>query len=339
MDLILEIQQTIYAHGKKTKSNISTDELKKVGADTLSQEMFGFIQKLKNIIAYLDPIPEVVKKHNAEFNQLKTENDKLKEYSQIYSKMEEGFQDWKMEVRTEFDKKGGTDSALDAENIQKAISEEVQKTLPSVLKSVVKEVTAEKKFSKTWADIVQGAQTDIKEEFGKTFKTTLESALQENQGDILEKTLMKQEADQFEKSRRCRNIVITMVPESTKTEIPDKVADDTHFITQVIGIPEPKIVKCYRSGPPLGQGSNRDRTDPRPLVVTLESPQLALHYHKYGNGNRIITKDNGECWINQDFTRAERHANYLARKARRNRSSGGDAEGARSGNEDTVAAV
>ena len=40
--------------------------------------------------------------------------------------------------------------------------------------------------------------------------------------------------------------------------------------------------------------------------------------HKYGNGNKIV--DEGTVyWVNPDYTRAERKANYLARQKRKER--------------------
>ena len=157
-------------------------------------------------------------------------------------------------------------------DIKQAISEEVQRTLPNILKDIVKEVTIERKLNKTWADVVKNAKNDIKEEFGKTFKSTLEFALKENQDDIVQQTITKQESDQQEKERRARNIVITDVVESDKTEIRDKINHDVNFIVKLLDIDESKIVKCYRPGPPIGQGSNSNRTKPRPLGVILETP-------------------------------------------------------------------
>jgi hypothetical protein len=60
------------------------------------------------------------------------------------------------------------------------------------------------------------------EQVGSTLKSAMESALKDNQTDIVERTVMKQEADQAEKQKRCRNIVITGIPESTKSTVEEK---------------------------------------------------------------------------------------------------------------------
>lgn len=62
---------------------------------------------------------------------------------------------------------------------------------------------------------------------------------------------------------------------------------------------------------------------PRPLVVTMQSPELAKEYHKYGNGSRLTT-DNQDFWVNPDYMLAERRANYRARQARKHRGRGGN---------------
>ena len=62
------------------------------------------------------------------------------------------------------------------------------------------------------------------------------------------------------------------------------------------------IEKFFR--PPLGKGSNSDRSTPRPLVDVLEIPELARVQHKYGNGHRII-RDGTKLWISPNLTRAE----------------------------------
>ena len=130
--------------------------------------------------------------------------------------------------------------------------------------------------------------------------------------------MIKHDSDQLEKERRSRNIVVSGVKESNKPNIDDKITEDKAFLTDVLEIQSSKIVKCSRAGPPLGTGSNKERTAPRPLIVVLESPQLASKYHEFGNGNRIL-HDNDVYWINPDYTKSERIANWRARQARKNR--------------------
>ncbi len=75
-------------------------------------------------------------------------------------------------------------------------------------------------------------------------------------------------------------------------------------------------MKVYRAGSKTSTNGS-DNTKPRPLIVILQSPDLAKQAHKYGNGNRIIDGNNKTYWINPDYTQAERRANYEARQARK----------------------
>ena len=73
----MEIQKTIYNYTKKTK--ISADDIKKVGSEKLSQDLFGFIEKLKNVVANLEPIIPAAIASNKELSILKKENEKAKD--------------------------------------------------------------------------------------------------------------------------------------------------------------------------------------------------------------------------------------------------------------------
>ena len=171
---------------------------------------------------------------------------------------------------------------------------------------------------KSYADMLKNSQKKMKDDFGKTIKATLETSLKDHQGEIVEKTVMKHEADLYEKERRSRNIVISNVPESNKSDVKEKIEDDIIFIQDVIGIDRSTIVKASRAGSKKPNDSAESAVNrPRPLIVILQSPDLAKQSHKYGNGQRIIDNNNNAYWINPDYTQAERRANYEARKARK----------------------
>ena len=121
-----------------------------------------------------------------------------------------------------------------------------------------------------------------------------------------------------DKERRTRNVVITTVPESSLANIPDRVAADKTIAAQLLKVTPDQIERCYRAGPPLGTGSNKDSNRPRPLVVVLETPELARSKHKYGNWCKVV-EEREQHWINPDLSRAERRANFEARQRRRER--------------------
>ena len=237
-------------------------------------------------------------------DDLRAKTDKWVEYSNVVSKVEELFDGWKGQIQEEI-------------GLESQVKQCVKQNLKAVVKEAVDIVVDTQDFKKTFSDAVKGSKKAIKIEAEKSFKTSLTQALKENQTEILEQTVTRYDADQFEKEKRCRNIVINNITESSAQNINERIKADTQFVSSLLDISETKIERCFRAGPPLGTGTNKDRISPRPLIIILESPELARHYHKYGNGSKIIYEGN-DYWINPDLTRAERRANYHARQLRRN---------------------
>ena len=266
------------------------------------KQVADYVKKKDNIVEELNESKDALETEN---NQLHTQNEKWVEYSKIYAKIEEGFEGWKKELKEEF-------------SVEKQVQKCVKDSLKSIVKDVVKATTENQIFEKTFAEAVKQSQDKISSEARKTFKSSLQEAFQENQDKIVEKTISKHDADQYEKEKRSRNVCISNVTESKKGEIPEKIAEDTRFASQLLQIPEGSIEACFRVGPPLGQGSNEDRLTPRPLIVVLESPDAARKQHRYGIGVKV-TSNNRDFWINPDLTRAERKANYDARQFRKRR--------------------
>lgn len=93
LSIISDIQLTIYNY--TTKQKISPADIKKIGSDKLSEDVFGFIQKIKNVVKHLEPVIPHIESNNEEFQAMKTENDKLSEYSRIVDKIDEHMTDWR----------------------------------------------------------------------------------------------------------------------------------------------------------------------------------------------------------------------------------------------------
>ena len=93
------------------------------------------------------------------------------------------------------------------------------------------------------------------------------------------------------------------------------------FVKDITGISDNEIVKCIRAGPKINKRTGI-KVETRPIIVTVESPELAKRLHKYGNGNRVLS-DGKIWWINPDLTLSERQANYRARELMRGRRNNG----------------
>eukprot|EP00116_Pleurobrachia_bachei_P005844 sb/3466106/ len=238
-------------------------------------------------------------------------NEKLTDYSKVTDKVQEMLTEFKRDLPDP------AQSQVDV-TMKKEIKDAVKDNLKEVMTEAVNKIVNTDKMKKTFAEVVNNSQNIIKKETKKCFDESLSSALQESQNEIVAKTTARQEDDQFEKERRVRNVTVVNIPESSLPESKDREEADAVFTSELLQIRRNQVIACYRAGPPIGTGSNKDKEGPRPLIVVLETPELAKSKHKYGNGDRIIV-DGVIYWVNPDLTRAERKANWRAREKRKER--------------------
>ena len=202
-------------------------------------------------------------------------------------------------------------------DLRTMIQEELEKAIPLITNSVTSEVVrqTEEKTNKKWSEVVKSNQDT---------KTAIETTITENQKKVVADVITKQDADMVERDRRSKNIVIKGVPESTATNDKEKQAHDWEKVLDIFDIVHIEEESCYRlvrAGPKLGTGYNKNRTEPRPLIATLESPQLAADLHRHGFGRRLMvefgtSEHEKECWINPDLIKSDRDAAFDARKLR-----------------------
>ena len=253
-------------------------------------------------------LADEIKSVKRDLVRLETANEKLKDYENVVTKVQDVMDGWKSNTDT-----------VDM-SIKREVKKVVKNNLKEIMTETVKTIFKTEKMEKTFADVLKNSEKRIVQETKKCFEQSLTSALKESQSEIISTTSARQEADTADKEKRIRNVVITTVPESELPEIPQRIAADKIIAAEILDVSTDDIERCFRAGPPLGTGSNKERTGPRPLIVVLATPELARGKHKYGNGCRV-NKDGVEYWINPDQSRAERRANFEARRKRRERMS------------------
>lgn len=205
-------------------------------------------------------------------------------------------------------------------DMNEIIKQEISNVVPGIVKEAakvnvketVKEISSSTKFAKSWADLFKKSQEELKTEANNVFKDSLTTALAKSQNEITETIEIKHDNDMLEKEKRSRNIVIGQFPESNSENASNRLQHDLVFVKSVTGLSDKEILKCIRAGPKEDRNTGQKKTS-RPIIVTVENPELARRLHKYGNGHKVICQ--GKIWwINQDFTISERHANFRARQ-------------------------
>ena len=209
---------------------------------------------------------------------------------------------------------------------QAGLKEIVQQCLPGYVTEAVNAALDPKKLEITYSEAlmkaVEKTQDKITEKANKTLSDTIDetlgNALQRKQQEFVEDTKSKADAENYERMRKVRNIVIKGVEESSSDDTSKRIKHDTDFVVNECGINGEDIVKIFRAGKPKSGNMESDsevKNSPRmrPIIVTLVTPELAKATHKHGLGMKI----NDNIWINQDLTLSERIAAFKARKARR----------------------
>ena len=203
------------------------------------------------------------------------------------------------------------------------ITEELEKMqkVGDDVQEMVKKVS-EEKTGDEWSKMLKSNIEEI--------KTATKTAISDENSKLVKSAMASSkkaiDSNFMERESRKKNVVIVNVPESGKTTLAEQRTDDKDTVIELLQLAEEEIKGVYRPGPPLGEGRNKDRTKPRPIIVQLSTPQLAESLHDHGYGKRLLYefKDGDDVieipvFVNKDLILADRVANYEARVARNKR--------------------
>jgi hypothetical protein len=192
------------------------------------------------------------------------------------------------------------ESDLGSSSLQDQIKTEVLRVLPVVVTTVVKQT--EVFAARTYASVTKKSQ----EEF-------VHKCIEQSSSMAVEKGFQRIEDDIAEKDRRKRNIVIRNVPESIENTNDKQNKCEKGRVEKLLNIKQPSdIINVVRLGSKKDKDGNI-KDYPRPLLITLKTPDMAEYYHDYGMGYRT---DEG-YWINPDLSKLQREANFRAKQQRR----------------------
>ena len=157
---------------------------------------------------------------------------------------------------------------------------------------------------KKWSDLFKSNKEDLKDQKKQATKQRLE----------LEKTMANNKrqtvVDNLERQKRASNVCVSNVAESKKTDKKEKYEEECDTVINILQLNADDVKHVFRAGP------LRDK--PRPIICVLSSPELANTQHSYGKG-RAIRDNEGKnilYWVNPDFIKTDRVANFKARHAK-----------------------
>ena len=170
-------------------------------------------------------------------------------------------------------------SSLSLEDMAEA---QAKKMMPKIMRIAAEEALKQKHYTKSVSDANKASQKEFSVIAGRAIEKHMDAALSNNQKQLLEKAAVSQDADNIERQKRKRNVVLSGVPESTETSAMGRIKADLKKIQDIV---QPQngntLLSCFRAG---RKRPNR----PRLLIVTVQSPAVAEEFHGYGSGRRHI---------------------------------------------------
>ena len=162
--------------------------------------------------------------------------------------------------------------------------------------------------TKSWAEALKKKSTVVvdKDAMEEIVNSTTDHSVKSNE--------MKASDTEHQRRRRIRNIVVKKVAECTDKDPKKRMAFDTRFLNEVLGVGQGEILTCFRAG---ARRTNADPNKPRPLVCSLKTADDVEYWTDGGKGWRVENPEdrNKPYWINRDLCAADADAGFRARKA------------------------
>lgn len=180
--------------------------------------------------------------------------------------------------------------------------------------------TIDKKLSDLRSDLIEKIEKKANDQTKKwtdLFKQDRDSEqVEQVVTQAVEKSKQKMDYDHMEREKRKKNVVIRKIEEPTTGTADEKKGEDKATVIKMLGLDNDDIEYVRRVGKPGGS----ENTQPRPLIITVKTPEMATALHGHGRGRKFRDDDrNEDVWCNPDLIAADRTANYLARQERNKR--------------------
>ena len=171
-----------------------------------------------------------------------------------------------------------------------------------------------KSYAKTATDKQRTLFQDFERKTNEKSESLAKKVVNETAQTAVAAGMQKIDCDNIEREKRRCNVMIKNVPESFSSDKKICNIEDKAFVVNTIGINVDDIQAVFRAGTRLDKDGN-PRAGPRPLIIVLCDEEEADYWCRNGKG---FETDDG-YWVNRDLCKADRVANFQARKVRRAR--------------------
>lgn len=185
-----------------------------------------------------------------------------------------------------------------------------------MLSDVIKEHLNEQVDSVTEA--ITASNENTRRHISETIQRNSEKVVTE----VVKSSKEQMDNDAVAREQRKCNLIIRDVSESDANSPRERQEEDREFAQRLLKIRNQQLVRVTRAGPPIGSRQNDNRIS-RPMIITVETPELASHLHDHGRGWKVRGEQDEIYWVNADLIQADREANYKARMLARRRRQGG----------------
>jgi hypothetical protein len=180
-------------------------------------------------------------------------------------------------------------------------------------------ITIDKKLTDMKADLLEKIEkksNDQTKKWSDLFKEERDSDQEEVVQVVtqaVEKSKMRMDYDHMEREKRKKNFVLREIEESSANTPEDKREEDKIKIVEIVGLDIGDIEYVQRVGKPS------EDARPRPLIITVKTPEMAAALHGHGRGRKFSDANSVDVWCNPDRIAADRKADFLARQERNKR--------------------
>ena len=132
---------------------------------------------------------------------------------------------------------------------------------------------------------------------------------------VVQDVARQMDGDRLERRRRRLNCCVLRVPESNAKTAKLREDADLKFCVETLDISKSDITSVHRAG----KKDEKKADYRRPLILKMKDEQAVDYWTYSGRGYHVNVAPKVDYYVNPDLCKADRDANFLARKEKTER--------------------